>query len=987
MSRVMRPLVVVTLFAAATAVMRHASPDPFATAVDSLAYRGSEGRLARPYPHKPYRRATAVIYNEASLGMRQGSTAKARTSDPERDTGATLLLNGRAGDAFSLFLDLLRQQSEATDELQIIQASTDAALLADFSAAALERGGDRDLLLAYEAADRAWQLSQSVAAGWNRALAAQRIGMYPFAERAWREIRERESDPEWAREAEERRADAERRAKAAPPPTLELFFYRDLFKRILAGEAPADILAEDRLASDTNAAVARLTDPSERLRLRAALEEYLRGYAAVERNEVAAGSQAYARAEAELDALRVPLAWIVRDQRIRCDCVLRKPGCLDTIRAFGREVAANGRYRWLAGRLVYADAYTLYRQGRMYEAALLFEQALAEYERVGDITAAAQMRSLLTNVYAAGGESDLALRHYLRGLPIRTPRDLVDRRRRILEDGIVFMSRHGYLATAELLLDELGTEAVTDAAKASRATLRGVAAFRRGDLRSTLERFTEARMLLRGLPDATTREDLRFRLAIAEAGTGMQPASATLADLDAGIDLQSGPELSIWLPPLLAARGATFENANDLDRAEADYRRAIDVLESREPRIDQSVLALGLSAPGESPFDRLIRLLLRQGRVVDALSIADRASGLRISSLHARGAGVRDVFQPLRERGDGIAEARRALRSGEVAVTQYLLRDEVVAWVITKDAVVAVRQPVRREELVRAAEQLQRCSAQECELAVATLSGALLQPWIERVPRGATLLLQGAAELEAVPFAMLATRDRERLVLRNPSATVPTLRALARAARQDATRAGDVSAFFAAAAAPGGTLEPLPRAIPEVTRSSQRYASPTVEPSATRERFLARSPAHTLVHFAGHIVVDPARPLYSALVFDEGELLYVHELDERSFANARLVVLSACDSGRTPRPAMSVANALLSQNVPSVVYTFRSIDDQVGEAFALAFHRALSEGKSRAEAVRDAQLSLMRARPDDPTTWAAFALAGATGPMNESEAE
>jgi CHAT domain-containing protein len=81
---------------------------------------------------------------------------------------------------------------------------------------------------------------------------------------------------------------------------------------------------------------------------------------------------------------------------------------------------------------------------------------------------------------------------------------------------------------------------------------------------------------------------------------------------------------------------------------------------------------------------------------------------------------------------------------------------------------------------------------------------------------------------------------------------------------------------------------------------------------------------------------------------------------------------------------MSVANALLSQSVPSVVYTFRAVDDSVAEAFALELHRALNSGKSRAEAVRDAQLSLMRNHPDD-SAWAAFALAGAPGPLKAEE--
>jgi len=162
--------------------------------------------------------------------------------------------------------------------------------------------------------------------------------------------------------------------------------------------------------------------------------------------------------------------------------------------------------------------------------------------------------------------------------------------------------------------------------------------------------------------------------------------------------------------------------------------------------------------------------------------------------------------------------------------------------------------------------------------------------------------------------------------------------------------------------------------------ASSAYAQPTVEPHATRAAFLQQSASYPVVHFAGHVVVDPLRPMFSALVFERGEMLYLHELDEHSFSKARVIVLSACDSGRSPRPTMSIANALLSQHVPSIVYTFRSVDDAVAEAFAVAFHRALQSGRSRAEAVREAQLTLMRTQSDS-TAWAAFALAGAAGPI------
>jgi CHAT domain-containing protein len=886
----------------------------------------------------------------------------------------TLLLTGRENDAFATFVDLLHRQSHEANLQELIRESNDRDLLIDFSAAALEQGSDRSLLLAYEAADRAWRIRPSAAGGWNRALAAQRIGIYTFAERAWRDVHALESDPSWAKEAERRRSAAAQRAAALAPAAYELFFYRDVFERVLAGGVLKDILPEDHLASDTNAAIAILDDPA-RQRLKSAVMTYLRGRTAADANEIAVATEAYSAAEVALDRLHIPLALIARDMRLRCDCALLKSNCLSSMYAMQRDLTAMGRYPWLLACSDYGVGQTLYRQGHVYEAAQQFESALHDFGRLGDVSAAAHMHVLLTNVYSAGGESDLALRHFLVGLAYRSP-DIVDRRRRILEDGITFMLRHGYLATAELLLTELSAAATTTAAQISRTTLEGVTAFRRGAPDGARLQFEKARTLLSSVSDESTRSDLQFRLAIAEAGSRMYAAAPVMADLDTAIAAHSGPQFSIWLPQLLTERGALFDKKRDSVRAEADYRRAIEILESREPRIDETVLALGIVSASESPFDRAIRLLLRQGRTTEALSIAERASALRISSLHARGAGVRDVFRRMRDHDDGISAAQSALNTAEIAVVQYLLDDQLITWLITPNAIRATRLSVRRADLVHAADRLRDCGRKTCDEAVASLSGALIRPWFDSIPRGNTLLLQPPSELESVPYAMLETRDGERVVQRNAIATEPKLLAFAHAEQQDALRTGEVSAFFAAAPTPGRDLPGLPRAAHEVTNAARAYPGAIVDADVTRGRFLQAAAETSIVHFAGHIVIDTLRPLFSALVFRNGERFYLHEMDRRSFRKARVIVLSACNGGRAGMPMMSVANALLSQDVPSVVYAFRPIDDSVAEAFAVAFHRALRSGASRAEAVRAAQLTLMHEHPEDPTVWGAFALAG-----------
>ena len=740
-----------------------------------------------------------------------------------------------------------------------------------------------------------------------------------------------------------------------------------------------DVVPEDHLAADTADAMARLSSPSDRRRAVSALRTYLRGRDSFERNDYGDAREAYATAEAELDALHLPLVLIARDQRIRSECSQGKQGCLDNMREFRSEVAASGRFPWLVARSVYGEGQTLYRQGRVYEAVDHLQQALEAFDTLGDPTSAGFMHILLANVFAAAGESDLALRHFLDGIACRTP-GIVDRRRKILEDAIMFMLRHGYLATAELLLDELAASSTTDASNVTEAMARGIIAFRRGDRRAASEYFDRAHALLPTVKDDASRADVQFRLAIAEAGSQRLSEQPIIEELDAGIAAHEQTEFSVWLPQLLTERGAAYERQHDLARAESDYRRAIDILESREPRIDETVLALGIVATGETPFDRVIRLLLQQRRIAAALSIAQRSNALRVSSLHARGAGVRDVFRLSFELPDSVAALQRDLQSGQVAIAHHLLRDELITWIVQKGSIRATSRRVRFDDIVRSA-----AKSRSDEAAVENLSNALLRDWIDSVPRGATILIQPPPELDAVPFSKLRTRRAELLVRRNPIATAPSFSTFARAKYNDTARAGAVSAFFAAAPTPGGDFVPLPRSVSEVIRASRSYAGAEVETHATRAQFLSRAASFRVVHFAGHVVVNAARPLFSALVLENSDRLYVHELDERSFASARLVVLSGCETGRSPRPTMSVANALLSQGVPSVVYTLWPVADESAERFGIAFHRAIAAGRTRAEAVQDAQLTLIGQGSEDTGVWAAFALAGAPGLLQERE--
>jgi CHAT domain-containing protein len=918
-----------------------------------------------------------------------------------RRAGAALLFAGRSDDAMTLLVNALLRSTKEGDTLAAIHRSHDVALLTDYTAAALAEatatGDAKLLLLAYEAADRNVRLQRTPQALWNRALAIDRLGFPALAARAWRDAAIHSDDARWSREADERRRAAERRASAPPPASEELFFQQELIARAAAiaersGSIEAlqdaarrrEVASGDHMAGDTAESLRRLlhdgTD-AHRLQLISALRDFARGRAAVEDDRLADGLEAFRSAEHGFDAVRSPLALLARDQRIRCQCGLRDPSCLALFRALHAEIERIGRYPWLTARSVYAIGQTLYRGGRIYEAAESFRAAQMGLHRTNDAAGEALMHSLLANVLAMAGETDLALQHYLTAIRLPAP-PIGDRRRRQLGDLTVFLLRHGFISTTELLLDEIDRWPTTDEGRVEAATLRGVIQARRGNAAAATAEFRRAHMLGARVADATVRAEALNALAVAEAGVRRYAPAATLSDLDTAIARHEKFDHSAMLPQLLLERGALLEMRGERERAKNDYFRAMVQLELRGPRVDEMLMGFGIDAGVDSPFDRAIALLLEDGQLAEALNVADRSIALRISTLYARSAGLRDPFRQRREslNGDPLAAARAILRQDQTFVFQYLLPGELVSWIVLPSRVEVVRRRVGAAQLITHVSNL--VNHRDSRTAD-DLSDLLLRGWIDRITPGSTIVIVPPPDLKSVPYPMLTTAARQPLITRNAVVTEPSLRGWVAAIRADAARTHAVVPFFAAAPRPGGERPPLPLAEEEVRLVSRVYPNAVVDAAATRARFLERAPSFAIIHFAGHAVVNPQQPLLSALVFQPGEpqLLYVHELDGRSFRNARLVVLSGCETGVAPQPTMSIAHALLDQSVPSVVYTSWPVPDEAAKEFAIAFHRAIAAGASRAAALRDADLSLLRNHSDHPEWWAAFEISGADGPL------
>lgn len=139
--------------------------------------------------------------------------------------------------------------------------------------------------------------------------------------------------------------------------------------------------------------------------------------------------------------------------------------------------------------------------------------------------------------------------------------------------------------------------------------------------------------------------------------------------------------------------------------------------------------------------------------------------------------------------------------------------------------------------------------------------------------------------------------------------------------------------------------------------------------AATRAAVLAELGRHQLVHFSSHGIGRPDRPLESALLMADDELLTLRDIIEMAPSGApvgpRLVVLSACETYQVgtdlPDEVVSFPTGLLQHGVAGVVATQWSVSSMAAALQVAAFYRSWTRGLPPAQALREAQCRLRRA--------------------------
>jgi CHAT domain-containing protein len=454
---------------------------------------------------------------------------------------------------------------------------------------------------------------------------------------------------------------------------------------------------------------------------------------------------------------------------------------------------------------------------------------------------------------------------------------------------------------------------------------------------------------------------------------------------------------------LLAEMGDVYSGLFVLNCSQRDYSSALHVLEEARGRIEAQDLqhhefaAPHSPTPAEQHLTALNIALLNTSDPNERHALTRQIYDAELKLDHAPLASAA-VTHPI-----ALSQLQERLLPDELLVEYVLGNPHSYALAVTSGSVHSYQLLGRGK--IEADSHDFRTSIRN-QHANPKLGSALFNETLAAIPefrKQTSIIIVPDGDLNFLPFGAL-TDDGMPLVATHTISTAPSatvfsiLRSKPTSIRERrlpyvgvaawVSEAKEENPVFRALSGPtGAALQPLPESKKEVETIAADLPKPStilLGTDATETRFRELPLAEfNVLHLALHGYVDKEYPDRSALVFAPDQsaasdgMLKVRDI-RTLHLNAKLVTLSACDTGVGPVGEDGVANivnAFIEAGANSVVSTLWEIEDHSTEHLMAEFYARLARGESKGDALRDAQRQLIK-EGYSPFYWASFELVG-----------
>ncbi len=346
-----------------------------------------------------------------------------------------------------------------------------------------------------------------------------------------------------------------------------------------------------------------------------------------------------------------------------------------------------------------------------------------------------------------------------------------------------------------------------------------------------------------------------------------------------------------------------YEEENKTDLADREYRAALSTFETARSSLKHEESELPFPANAASIYDDYIHFLVSQGKVPEALQVAEYSRGRTL----AEGLGLLQKgtsFKPAPLNAEGIAR-----RAGGVIFFYWLGEKQSYLWAITAHKTGLFPLPPK-SEIDSTVQRYRKALAEQQEfLPSADADGRALYSTL--VAPAASLLTKDT-KVFIIPDGTLNTLNFETLLLPGPTphywiddvtvADASSLRLLA--APRAATKHSGSLLLLGNAVAPNADYPELRNAASEIEIVEKHFPSPQqnvfARERATPTAYLSSKPGQfSYIHFVAHGTASRTSPLESAIVLSRSSAeedsfkLYARDIIHQPL-RADLVTISTC---------------------------------------------------------------------------------------------
>jgi tetratricopeptide (TPR) repeat protein len=587
-------------------------------------------------------------------------------------------------------------------------------------------------------------------------------------------------------------------------------------------------------------------------------------------------------------------------------------------------------------------------QGGYADALRSYQQAREKVDAAGNAPWTARRLQIavanLAAVHQRLGQDRVALDLY-RSLAAPEAMPARERAQLVLNQGVLFRRMGDPIKALELYATAQKLYATDRYSDGEIGALRNIGIARAVDLHDlpgALTAFSAA--LERAEKSSNQRAIAQARLHRGEALRRLHRLSDADADGRAALDLARAAHLpeEQWKAEYLLGR--VVGESGDSARARASFEQAIEHIESVRSALRAPALRTEFLADKRDVYDALIALRLRDSAPAAELFRWMEQSRARV--LSEQTSQARDVT---------LATIQSRVPRETVLVETWSGADtSATLWISPSDA------------------------------GVVHGSNSLL----DGVPPAQHFLIVPDAAHSAVPFETLPFPATGRPVIETADVTyLPSSRFLMRESKRrrywpwqrEMLAFGDPPAPSSSLADEG--WQRLPASASELRNIQQILpgrSSLHLADDAQKHYLTQTAP---ILHFATHALADPENPDRSRLLL-ANDYLFLGEVNGLDLTGVSLVTLSACDTARGKvvrgEGAQAFGSAFLSAGAAATVTSLWKVDDRITAAFMQQFYFFLTEGRTKAAALRETKLQFMRSQSNlaDPRGWAAFIVTG-----------